>query len=78
MSFRRNPSRPSLSKQMPYNDRMKTSIRNLLSGALIALLWPLLARADFPDHTVKIVVPFPPGGTIDAVARALGQRLNEK
>ena len=78
MSFCRNPSRPSLSKQMPYNDRMKTSIRNLLSGALIALLWPLLAHADFPDHTVKVVVPFPPGGTIDAVARALGQRLNEK
>ena len=36
------------------------------------------ARAQFPDRTVKIVVPFDAGGTIDAVARALAQQLNDK
>ena len=44
--------------------------------------WPLLcalpARAEFPDRTVKIVVPFDAGGTVDAVARALANRLNGK
>jgi tripartite-type tricarboxylate transporter receptor subunit TctC len=63
---------------MPYNGGMKTVIRTMLAGALGALLLPALALADFPTRTVKIVVPFPPGGTIDAVARALGQKLNEK
>jgi tripartite-type tricarboxylate transporter receptor subunit TctC len=59
---------------------MSTHVRNLLliAGALLALSWPPPALADFPERTVKIVVPFPPGGTIDAVARALGQNLYEK
>ena len=63
---------------MPYNARMKNPIRSLFAGLLAALLWPLLARAEFPDRTVKIVVPFDPGGSIDTVARALAQRLNDK
>src|SRR3954465_10213170 len=43
-----------------------------------ALLSAVPARAEFPDRTVKIVVPFDAGGTIDAVARALANRLNAK
>ncbi|MEA3026067.1 MAG: hypothetical protein QOF91_1352, partial [Alphaproteobacteria bacterium] len=63
---------------MPYNARMKHPIRSLTAGLLTALLSPLLAHAEFPDRTVKIVVPFDAGGSIDTVARALAQRLNEK
>ena len=49
------------------------------SGAAILLL---LAAADacaqgFPGRSVKLVVPWPPGGPPDAVARVLGQRLGE-
>jgi tripartite-type tricarboxylate transporter receptor subunit TctC len=36
------------------------------------------ARAEFPERTMKIVVPFDAGGTVDAVARALANRLNAK
>jgi tripartite-type tricarboxylate transporter receptor subunit TctC len=37
------------------------------------------ARADgYPDHTVKIIVPFPAGGTADAVPRILGEWLSRK
>ncbi len=63
---------------MPYNARMKNPIRALSAGFLAALLFPLLAHAEFPDRTVKIVVPFDAGGSIDTVARALAQRLNDK
>src|SRR3954470_20138802 len=63
---------------MSYNARMKQPIRSLCAGLLAALLWPLLAHAEFPDRTVKIVVPFDAGGTLDAVARALAQKLNDK
>jgi tripartite-type tricarboxylate transporter receptor subunit TctC len=33
---------------------------------------------DYPDHTVKIVVPFPAGGTADAVPRIIGDWLSRK
>ena len=57
---------------------MKNPIRSLIRRLLAALLCPLLAHAEFPDRTVKIVVPFDAGGSIDTVARALAQRLNDK
>jgi tripartite-type tricarboxylate transporter receptor subunit TctC len=37
------------------------------------------ARADgFPDHAVKIIVPFPAGGTADAIPRLLSDWLSRK
>ena len=65
---------------MPYNVRMTKSPCKILIGAIafLGVLSPLLARAEFPDRTVRIVVPFDPGGTVDAVARALAQKLNDK
>jgi tripartite-type tricarboxylate transporter receptor subunit TctC len=37
------------------------------------------ARADgYPDHTVKIIVPFPAGGTADAVPRLVADWLSRK
>jgi tripartite-type tricarboxylate transporter receptor subunit TctC len=37
------------------------------------------ARADgYPDRTVKIIVPFPAGGTADAVPRLVGEWLSRK
>jgi len=33
--------------------------------------------AAFPDRPIKMVVPYPPGGSTDIVARAVGQKLSE-
>jgi tripartite-type tricarboxylate transporter receptor subunit TctC len=33
------------------------------------------ALAEYPDHTIEIVVPYTPGGTVDLLARALAPRL---
>jgi tripartite-type tricarboxylate transporter receptor subunit TctC len=35
------------------------------------------AAQDYPNRPVRIVVPYPAGGTIDAVARLVGQKLQE-
>ena len=32
----------------------------------------------YPDHPVKIIVPFPAGGTADAVPRIIGDWLSRK
>lgn len=36
------------------------------------------AFAEYPDKTVKIVVPYPPGGTTDILARFIAQELGTK
>ena len=36
------------------------------------------AAADYPTHSVKWVVPYPPGGTTDLIARIVAQWLQEK
>ena len=36
------------------------------------------AETMFPTRTVKMIVPYPPGGGTDLLARVLAQRLGEK
>ncbi|MBL8326349.1 MAG: tripartite tricarboxylate transporter substrate binding protein [Rubrivivax sp.] len=36
------------------------------------------AAQGWPDKTVRMVIPFPPGGTLDKVGRMLAQRLQEQ
>lgn len=53
----------------------------ILITPLIALLCAVANFAsaqEWPTRAVKIVVPYPAGGGVDVMARALGQRLQEK
>jgi len=46
--------------------------------ALATLLCPLSAQAqDFPNKSIRLIVPFPPGGPNDIIARVVGQRMSE-
>ena len=48
--------------------------------AICALLAPPagVAAQDYPNRTVKIIVPFPPGGTADAMPRIVADWLSRK
>ncbi|MEO3472936.1 tripartite tricarboxylate transporter substrate-binding protein [Roseomonas sp. CAU 1739] len=52
--------------------------RTLLLSASGVLAAPALAVAqDFPNRPIRIVVPFPAGGTTDLLARLFAQRMTE-
>ena len=51
---------------------------HLLLIGLCAALAPSMASAqDFPNHPIRLIVPFPPGGPNDIIARTIGQRMSE-
>src|SRR5512144_1050689 len=57
---------------------MRSAVRSAFAFAVTLLLAYGGARAaDYPSQTVKIVVPFPPGGGVDVVARVIAPRLTE-
>ena len=54
--------------------------RTVLGVAISLLAIPLhpVSAEDFPARTVKIVVPFPAGGSADAIPRIVGDWLAHK
>ena len=47
-------------------------------AASLALPQALAQDAKFPSKTIRIVVPFPPGGLTDAYARLYGEQLSQQ
>ena len=55
---------------------MKASATLIVGLSLLLPAMPLHAE-DFPSHTIRLIVPFPPGGPNDIIARVVGQRMSE-
>ena len=52
-------------------------LQTVLIGFAV-LLSPVSASAqDFPTKPIRLIVPFPPGGPNDIIARVVGQRMSE-
>jgi tripartite-type tricarboxylate transporter receptor subunit TctC len=54
-------------------------MKMLLLGMAMLLAWPPTSRAneadDYPNKMIRLIMPFPPGGTADALARPLVEKL---
>ncbi|MFC3123682.1 Bug family tripartite tricarboxylate transporter substrate binding protein [Pseudoroseomonas globiformis] len=55
--------------------------RSLIGSAALATAWPLarpsvaLAQGGWPERTIRLVVPYPPGGSTDVVTRLYAERM---
>jgi len=68
---------------MPDNKTFSTSRRHVVAALPAACLLSVFApaawaQADYPSRALRVIVPQPPGGGFDFVARALGERLAKR
>jgi len=56
---------------------MRHVLHSALIGALVLAFGAPQAHADYPDHLIRILVPIPPGGAPDLVARLMAEGLSE-
>ncbi|HEY4072461.1 MAG TPA: hypothetical protein VGM52_05085 [Herbaspirillum sp.] len=54
----------------------KTKIGILMLACMLSLA-PSCFADDYPNHPVRVLVGYPPGGAPDVVARIVGQRLTQ-
>ena len=61
---------------------MKRIHASLVASAALALHWSSAAHAaaasDYPNRPIRVIVPFPPGGSNDLLARYFGDKLTER
>jgi len=60
------------------NRFIRTVAASVTAVCALAPLTAVQAQANYPDKPVTVVVPFPPGGASDAVARVMTQHMSEK
>ncbi len=53
---------------------MRTFLINTLAVAIVAAALPAQAQ-DYPSRIIRVIVPFPPGGVLDGITRAVTERL---
>ena len=56
---------------------MRATLLKALVGAILGLSTTLAAAQSWPTKPVRFVVPYPPGGSLDQVARALADKMKD-
>jgi len=53
-------------------------MKKFLSMLLVGMALSGAAYAEYPEKPITAIVPFPPGGSTDAIARAIGPKITQK
>lgn len=53
-------------------------MKKFFSTLLLGMALSGAAFAEYPDKPITAIVPFPPGGSTDAIARAIGPKITQK
>ena len=56
-------------------------LQQLVSGLVLlcgVVAGPAFAQSDYPSKPIRWIVPYPPGGTTDLLARLMGQSLSQR
>src|SRR5713226_5627324 len=81
---RRSRSKPAVAASEPTislrrRPRMRPSHATLLRAAgLLMALTTSVAAQDYPTKPVRLIIPFPPGGSNDVVGRMIAIQLSER
>lgn len=57
--------------------KCRAFLSRIVTGLLIALAAPLGYGQNYPTKSIRLIVPYAPGGIVDYVGRLTGQRLSE-
>lgn len=57
---------------------MKMKLSKLIVATFGLLLSTVVFSQAYPNRTITLVVPFPPGGSTDSVARAIGPKMSDR
>jgi len=49
-----------------------------IAGIMLALTTSVAAQSDYPNRPVRLIIPFPPGGSNDVVGRVIATHLGER
>jgi tripartite-type tricarboxylate transporter receptor subunit TctC len=56
----------------------RLTLLRLFLAALAAVTMTSAFAQSYPTKPVRVIIPFPPGGTLDALGRALAQKLSDQ
>src|SRR5436190_808073 len=57
--------------------RIRSALRAALGGLILVVSASAFPQA-YPERPVTVIIPFPPGGTLDFVGRLLSQKLGDQ
>ena len=58
--------------------RMLCTGLTLALTQLLSMHAPVAAQGAYPNKSVKLIVPFPPGGGNDVIGRVIAQKLSDR